>query len=510
MNIAKTKNAPETSPTQNRPPVVVVLGHVDHGKSSLLEAIREDFKITSKESGGITQHIGAYVVEVLAEPKSAEALREGGQRFITFLDTPGHEAFSALRSRGAKVADVAVLVVAADEGIRAQTKEAIEVIKKSGIPFIVALNKIDKPGADAERIKRELSQHEVFVETMGGQVPCVETSATTKQGIPQLLEMIFLVAEVAGVQGDPQKPASGVVIEVFLDPQRGPAATLLVREGTLRVGDIVGTKSSWGKIKILEDFQAIQLEGAGPGMPTRAIGFESAPGVGEEFAVFKNEDMAKIRVAPLEAKKIQQVLEVPEGKRVLNVILKADVAGSLEALENLFLSLPHQEVILRIVEGSIGEISEKDVRLAQGTKAKIFGFRTKVSRTSQDFANREGISVETFDVIYDLIQRVRQLLEQSVEPEAAEHEIGSLKVLAVFFTEKNRQIVGGRVAEGEARKGASIEVIRQDVSVGKGKAANLQKDKKDAPVVGKGEECGILYEGEVRVEAGDTLTFYGK
>ncbi len=478
-----------------RPPIVVVLGHVDHGKSSLLEAIREDFKITSKESGGITQHIGAYVAQYNGKP-------------ITFIDTPGHEAFSAMRARGAKVADIAILVVAADDGVQPQTKEAIEVIKQAKLPFIVAINKIDKPEGKVEQIKSELAKLEVFVESIGGTVPSVGTSAKTKQGIKELLELILLMADLENLQANEDKPGEGVIIESYVDTQRGSAATAILLDGTLRAGSIVGTHTSFGKAHILEDSQGEPVDRITPSMPGLVIGFEKNPHIGEEFKVFKTEVEAQAFLLPeQQEEKTQKPL--PEGGKILSLILKADVAGSLEVLKDMLFALPQDKVILKIASSGVGEVNETDVRLAQGLKARVFAFRSATNKGVQDFATREHISIERFDIVYDLLQRVRQLLEQeAVEAIPQRMDIGTLRVLGVFFTEKSRQIIGGRVLEGEVQKGANIEVMRKEAVAGKGKALGLQKDKKDAQKVEAGSECGISYEGNVQVEVGDILQFY--
>jgi translation initiation factor IF-2 len=479
---------------QTRPPVVVVLGHVDHGKSSLLEAIREDFKITSKESGGITQHMGAYVVEY--QGKS-----------ITFLDTPGHEAFSAMRARGAKVADIAVLVVAADEGVKPQTKEAIEQAKKAGLPLIVALNKIDKPEANPERVKQELSQEEIFVESFGGKVPCIETSATSKKGISELLEMILLMADLEHKNIDPDKAGEGVVIESGMDPRRGPLATLLVQNGSVKAGDILGTKSAVGKVRTLQDFQGESLAAGLPAMPVLAVGFETCPQVGETFQTFESEEAARSQLAISPLGRPTQAIVIPQGAKTLDLVLKVDVAGSLEVLESALLSLPQEHVFVRLVSTGVGVIGDKDVRLAQGTHARIVGFRTQVDPTAGDLAFREGIVIETFDVIYDLIQKVRTWLEQEIVQELVAVDIGTLSVLAVFRTEKSRQIIGGKVMEGEIRKKSQMKIFRGEAELGTGKIINLQKDKKDTEVAQKGEECGILYEGPVKIQQGDIIKF---
>ena len=485
-----------------RPPIVVVLGHVDHGKSSLLEAIREDFEITPKESGGITQHIGAYVAEY---PSTGS----GQAKKITFIDTPGHEAFSAMRQRGAKVADIAILVVAADEGIKPQTKEAIQVIKGAGSAFVVVINKIYISGAGAKEIENELAQNEVFLESLGGTVPSVETSATTKQGIKDLLEMILLMADLEQLQADPQKPGEGIIIESSADPQRGFAVTVLLLDGKVKIGDIVGTKSCFGKVRILEDFQGAKLGEILPSFPALLIGLGEGPRIGEEFKVFLTEDLAKKNLAQKERiENISHATLETDSKKILPIILKADVAGSLEVLQEMLLVLPQESVIVKIVSASVGEINENDVRLARSTKAIIVGFKTRANRTAEAFAKREAIAIECFDIIYDLIQRVRQLMEQPLQTELVRKEVGTLRVLGVFFTEKDRQVIGGRILEGQAQKGAQIEIARGEQAAGKGKVLNLQKDKKDVPRVQQGEECGISFQGDAQVQEGDILHFF--
>lgn len=476
----------------SRPPVVVVLGHVDHGKSSILEAIK-DLKITAKEAGGITQHIGAYEIE------------HQGKK-ITFIDTPGHEAFSAMRSRGAKVADIAILVIAAEEGIKPQTKEAISHIKKGQLPMIVAINKMDKPGADSDKVKRELSAQEVLVESMGGKVPSVDVSAKTGKGIPELLEIILLVAEMENLKGDVSERAEGVVIESYLDALRGPTATLILQNGILKKGDIIGTSSSFGKVKSLEDFQGNSIKEALPSMPVVVLGPESVPGVGEQFGVFSDVETAKKEIKPI--KPTPEVIEVGDDKKVLNIILKVDVLGSLEAIEEILKNLPQDKVILRILKGEVGDVGEADVKLTKGAKAKIIGFRVKTDPIARKLAQRDKITIVNFEVIYELAQAVRQLLEKKAGPEIVRVDLGRVKVLAIFRAEKSRQIIGGKVIEGEIKKGVSLEIYREEEKIGKGKVVGLQRDKKDIEEVAKGTECGILFEGDVKIEEGDILEAY--
>lgn len=482
-----------------RPPVVVVLGHVDHGKSSLLETIK-DLKIIEKESGGITQHIGAYEVE------------EKGKK-ITFIDTPGHEAFSAMRSRGAKLADIAILVIAADEGAKLQTKEAIAHIKGAKLPMIVAINKMDKPGADPEKIKRELAKQEVLVESMGGKVPCLETSAQTGKGISELLEMILLVAEMEDLKADISKPAEGVVIESYLDAQRGPTATLILQNGTLKKDDILGTSSTVGKIKIMEDFQGEPIDKALPSMPVIVLGFENVPRLGEEFKAFDNIEEAKKKIVPKEFPKElssskRKELSSLEGAKLLNLILKVDVLGSLEAIEQVLKDIPQEEVVINILKAGVGEINDSDVKLAKSSGAKLIGFRVKANQIAQKLALREKIKILSFEVIYELAQTVREFLERSLAPEEKRIDLGRVKVLAIFRTEKNRQIIGGKVIEGELKQGAKLEIYRNEQKVGSGKIIELQREKKKVGQVSKGQECGILYEGDVKIEEGDILWAY--
>jgi len=330
-----------------RPPVVVVLGHVDHGKSSILEAIK-DLKITSRESGGITQHIGAYEIE-------------HQNKKITFIDTPGHEAFSAIRARGVNVADIAILVVAADEGVKPQTIEAINHIKSINLPLIVAINKIDKPEADPERVKRELMKYDIVVESLGGKIPSVNVSAKTKKGINDLLEMILLMAEMENLEADISSIAEGVIIESYLDSLTGPTATIILQKGILKKGDIIATQSAFGKVKILKDFQGKIIEKCLPSMPAIVIGFESVPIVGEIFKTFEAIEKAKENIKKEEIKDNPKKIENIEGKKVLNLILKADVFGSLEAIKKSLESIPQEKVILNIIKEEVGDINESDI-----------------------------------------------------------------------------------------------------------------------------------------------------
>lgn len=477
-----------------RPPVVVVLGHVDSGKTSILDAIRKT-NVAEKESGGITQHIGAYQVE------------KGGKK-ITFLDTPGHEAFSAMRSRGANVADIAILVVDVVEGVKAQTKEAITHIKKSGVHLIVALNKMDKPEANPEKAKRELAKEDIIVESMAGKIPSVEVSATTQKGIPELLEMILLVAEMEGLKGDAKKPAQGIVIESCMDNMRGATATLLLRDGSLKTGDIIATPSCFTKIKSLENFKKEYLIQAFPSDPVVVFGFNQPPRIGEEFKVFPDQESAESYASQKEEKKFKENITVSEEQRILNLVLKADVAGSLEAIEGILSNIPQDKVVLNILRSGVGSVNESDMKLALGSKALVLGFRVKVDSSAKRISEREKMRIIEFDIIYNLVEEVRKIMEKVVAPEQSRTDLGKMKVLAKFLTDKNRQIIGGRVTEGELKKGALLEVYRNEEKIGSGRMINLQRNKKDADTIIKGDECGILFEGEVKIEEGDIVLAY--
>lgn len=472
--------------------MVVILGHVDSGKTSILDYIRQTH-VAQKESGGITQHIGAYQI-VYKEKK------------ITFIDTPGHEAFSQMRSRGAKIADIAILVVDATKGVEPQTKEAISHIKKAEIPFIVALNKTDRQEADLEKTKRELMKEEVLVESLGGKVPSIGTSAVSGKGVDELLEMILLVAEMENLKADPSLPVAGWVLESRLDSRSGITVTLILDQGGLKVGDIIGTASAFGKLKSIKDFQGRPVEKAGPAEPILVFGFEQLPKVGEEFKSLADLESAKIFLSPVAPVKTGEA-EVGPGQNVLNLIIKADYLGSLEAIEGVLKEIPQEKVVIRFLKMEVGDIGDSDIKLAKTSQAKILGFRVKTDHQARSLAQREKIKIVNFEIIYDLIEGVRRLMELKQAPEVSRVDLARVKILAVFSTEKNRQVIGAKVLEGEIKKGSQLEVFRGEVEepLGRGKVVNLQKNKKDVSSLQKGEECGILYEGDLKIEVGDVL-----
>jgi len=498
----------KTENLKARPPIVVVLGHVDHGKTTLLTAIK-DFGILEKESGGITQHIGAYQIE------------HSGEK-ITFIDTPGHEAFSQMRSRGAKVADVAVLVVAAEEGIKPQTKEVISHIKEFKIPVVVAINKIDKPTANPEKVIGELAKEKIVVESQGGKVPSINISAKTNQGINELLEILLLVAELEELKANPKKPASGVIIESYLDSQRGPTATLLVREGTLKKGDIVVCGDSYGRVRILEDFQGNSIKEALPSAPAVVIGLNQVPTVGERFNIEESEEEARKKAKEYgnkKTKKREDTKDTEERKdaeesppkaeiKTLNIILKADVKGSLEAIEGTLGNIEQEEVSINILKSEVGDISESDIKLAYSTNSTIIGFRIKTSVFISNLAQRQGVRIKTFEVIYELVEEVKKGLSKLLEPEIVREELGKLKVITIFRKEKSRMIVGGKVTSGKAVNKVRVDIVRDKEKIASGRITQLQHNKKDVPEVEKGKEAGILFDGEPIIEEDDILEIY--
>lgn len=482
---------------KNRPPVIVVLGHVDHGKTTLLDYIRKA-KVAEKESGGITQHIGAYEIEFKDQK-------------ITFIDTPGHEAFSAMRYRGAKVADIALLIIDSAEGVKQQTKEAIEHIKKVGIPMIVVLNKIDKQGANVIKVKQQLAELGILVEGFGGDVPVAEISATTGQGVDDLLEVIILLAEMEDLKADFNASAEGVIIETYLDKNRGPTATILITNGTLKKGDIIGTNSAVAKIRFLENFQGKIIDKSYPSMPVIILGFDVVPRVGEAFKIFPDIELAQSYVAKKAKKEKGLPAEILESnKKILNIILKADVLGSLEAIENVLKGLPRDLVIIRILKAEAGDISETDLKLASSGKAIIVGFRVGVDSLIKRIAEKDGILIFNFNIIYELIQKVREMMQGLLEPETKRNQISTLEVLAVFKPIEKGQVIGCRVNNGFIKKDVKAEIYRDEKLIDKGKILELQKNNIPVSDAKYGEEIGMLFLGgkKAKVKIGDSVIVF--
>ena len=487
-----------------RPPVVTILGHVDHGKTTLLDTIRKA-SVAAKEAGGITQHISAYQVK-----------KKG--KLITFIDTPGHEAFSGMRQRGVSIADIAVLVVAADDGVRPQTKEVIAYLKDKKIPTVVAINKIDKPDANPARVKQELADNGILIEQWGGEIIAVEVSAKQNLNIDSLLESILLVAEVEDFKADDKRDGFGIVLESNLDPQKGPVATILVKTGTLKIGQDVTAGTTYGRIRKMEDFTGRNLLTAGPSMPITVMGLSSTPNSNDILQVVSGKSIARLKSKEFSGGLInvkekvtsQKLMRIMEEDKIqkLNLILKADVQGSLEAIEQIISTIKTDEVIVNYVETGIGNITESDIKVGAPSQAIVLGFNVETTTVAKRLAEASGVKIKTFKIIYELVEEVKKTIIDMLPPEIVRTDHGQVNVLAIFKTGKRDMIVGGRVTEGKIIKGASIEIRRDGEIIGKGKLEQLQQDKKVTAEVGKGNECGIVFEGDTKIKEGDTLIAY--
>ena len=491
-----------------RDPVVCVMGHVDHGKTSLLDAIRHT-SVTSTEAGGITQHIGAYRVDL------------NGQK-ITFLDTPGHAAFTSMRARGAQATDIAVLVVAADDGIMPQTIEAINHAKAAEVQIIVAINKMDRPGANPDRIMQQLTEHELVPEEWGGDVICVPVSAKTKMGIDKLLETILLVSEMAELKANPDRQAKGVVIEAKLDKGRGPIATLLVQNGTLNAGDIVVAGTAVGKIRAMSDYHGKPIETAGPSVPVEIMGLDSAPMSGDEFNAVSDEKLARALVEQRKAKAKEEEFKlfqkvtldtlfdtISEGEmKELNIIVKADVQGSVEAVKQSLLKIENDEVNVKIVHGAVGAVSESDVMLAEASKAIIVAFNTGVDQIAADNAKRDGVEIKQYDIIYDAIEDIERAMRGMRAPKYRDVDTGEVEVREVYKISSAGTIAGSLVTSGTIKRDGKVRVIRNGKQIADVKLANLKRFKDEVKEVSSGYECGISLDGWDDIQSGDILQAY--
>ncbi|NDV86384.1 translation initiation factor IF-2 [Aurantimonas aggregata] len=491
----------------SRPPVVTIMGHVDHGKTSLLDAIRKT-SVVSGESGGITQHIGAYQVE------------QDGQQ-ITFIDTPGHAAFSAMRARGAQATDIAVLVVAADDSVMPQTIESINHAKAAGVPIIVAINKIDKPGADASKVRTGLLQHEVFVESMGGEVLDVEVSATKGLNLDKLLEAILLQAELLDLKADPTRTAEGTVIEAQLDKGRGPVATVLVQTGTLKIGDIVVAGDEWGRVRALITDKGVQLKEALPSMPVEVLGMQGTPLAGDRFAVVENEskarEIAEYRQRVAREKQVaksagqrgsleQMMSQLQDtGLKEFPLLIKGDVQGSIEAIIGALDKLGTDEVRARIVHSGAGAITESDIALAGASTAAIIGFNVRANKQAREAAEREGIEIRYYNIIYDLVDDVKDAMSGLLSPERRETFIGNAEIREVFNITKVGKVAGCLVTEGEVERGAGVRLIRDGVVIHEGTLKTLKRFKDEVPKVQSGQECGMAFQNYEDMRQGDVI-----
>ena len=493
----------------SRPPVICVMGHVDHGKTSLLDAIRQS-NVTSREAGGITQHIGAYVVEV------------NGQR-ITFLDTPGHEAFTAMRMRGAQATDIAILVVAADDGVMPQTVEAINHAKAAGVEIIVAVNKIDKPSANVERVKQELSEYELIPEDWGGSTVFVPVSAHTKEGIPELLEMILLTAEVKELKANPNRKARGLVIEAQLDKGRGPVATVLVQKGTLKVGDSIAAGSCYGRVRAMMDDKGNRVKEAGPSTPVEILGLNDVPNAGEVFVALQNEKEARSFAETFITEGKNKLIEDTKAKlslddlfsqikagnvKELPIIVKADVQGSVEAVKQSLVKLSNEEVVVKVIHGGVGTINESDVTLASASNAIIIGFNVRPDATAKSIADREKVDMRLYRVIYQAIEDVEAAMKGMLDPVYEEQVTGHAIVRQTFKASGVGTIAGSYVLDGKITRGSKARITREGEQIFEGPLASLKRFKDDVKEVNAGYECGLVFEGFNDLKEDDMIEIY--
>lgn len=479
-----------------RPPVIAVMGHIDHGKSSLLDYIRKA-NVVAGEAGGITQHVSAYIAE-------------HGGRQITFLDTPGHEAFKALRSRGAAAADIAILVVSADEGVMPQTLDALGAIQESGIPYIVAITKIDKNNADVERTKSSMLEKGIYLEGLGGDIAYSPVSSKTGEGVPELLDLVLLAADLCELTADPEAPAAGFVLESTMDPKRGASATLIMKDGTLPTGSFVVAGGAYAPVRFIEDFRGTRVPTAGPSDPIRISGFSALPEAGALFSVAKTKKEAEALAkenASLHTTTSQGSASV-EGIVELPLIVKADVAGSVDAIIHELAKITHERSAIRIIASGVGSIAENDVKTAHAGGATIIAFNVGTDATARDLADRDGVAIETFSIIYELSEKVTELLTARAPSVEIEMEQGRAKVLKTFSSGAKKQVIGARHLSGVFSLGAQVKVMRGEEEITRGKVTNLQQARADVKEIRTEGEFGTEIEAKADAAPGDELVIF--
>ena len=492
---------------RKRPPIVAVLGHVDHGKTTLLDTIKKS-NIVDGESGGITQHISACQIEIEVNKK---------KEIITFLDTPGHEAFTTLRQRGVNVTDIAILIIAADDGVMPRTVEAIDLIKKSGVPMIVAINKIDKPDANIQRVKQQLAEHEIMLEGWGGDVPVVEVSAKDNIGIPDLLEMIVLVADMKKITANFDIPARGIILDSRLDPKKGNIAVAIILDGVLKKGDAIIVGNTHGKVKKLEDFKGNVIKEAGPSYPVAIMGLKNVAAVGEILTV--EGKISRSRIAELIDKKrsmrigkmkpftADRILSFSGEEKEFNIILKTDVPGSLEAITEFVNRISIPDVKINVIKSGIGGLTQEDVQMAKSSNAIIFGFNVGANAIVQKTAERDGVVVRVFDIIYELMDGLKEVISQWLGTEIIKVEIGKMKVKALFGKSKTEQVVGGKVASGKVKKGCVVDIFRNKELQGSGVVNEIRSGKQVVQEISEDNECGMKIVSSVDIQEKDELVF---
>lgn len=491
------KKKQQTPNIIKRSPVVVVMGHIDHGKSTLLDTIRKS-NIVESEAGGITQHLSAYVVP--------HTTKDGADEKVTFLDTPGHAAFQKMRLRGADVADVAILVVSAEDGVKPQTLEALESIKTADIPFVVAINKIDKPGADIQKTKNSLIENEIYIEGMGGDIPWATISAKKGTGIDELLDLVILTADLAELEGDTNAPAHGKVIEGKMDPKRGNTATIIVNNGTLKSGQFVVAGKTFSPVRIMEDFKNKPVKEAGLSTPVRIVGFTDIPEVGIDFTVVDTKKEAETAI--LEAEKTTVIANdtvKTTNLPVVPILIKADVLGTIDAIKHELEKFESNRIIVRVIDTGVGDISVSDVQNVSATKgAIIVGFNVKLDKAAKDLAERLNVEIETFNIIYELSEWLENALKNRTPKKEEKKETGKIKILKHFSVQKNIHVLGGRIDEGVVKMNQEVSILRRDIEIGKGTIKNLQQMKSDVQQVNEGE-FGLQLETKAEITQGDYL-----
>ncbi len=477
-----------------RPPVVVIMGHIDHGKSTLLDYIRKS-KITAGEAGGITQHLGAY-----------EVIHKSSKK-ITFLDTPGHEAFCGIRTRGANVADVAVLVVSAEDGVKPQTLEALQCIKSAELPYIVAINKIDKPSANVEKTKQNLAENEIYLEEYGGDIPFVPISALTGEGIPELLDMILLVAEMEDLKANPNKPAEGSVIEANLDNKKGISATLLIKDGTIKTGMYIVIGNIFSPIRNIEDFQGKKIKEATFSSPVKILGFNEIPKVGALFVTYQTKKEAENMTKKIQNEKQMREIDLnDDSKIIIPLIIKTDVAGSMEGVKHELNKIKLDRVAIKIIQEGIGDVTENDIKTADGMKNIItIGFNVSIDSKAQDLAERLGVHIEIFDVIYKINEYIEKIALGRTPKIKTEEITGIAKIIRVFSKNKDKQILGGKVQSGTLEVGSEIKVLRRETEIAQGKIRELQSQKLRVSEIKEGFEFGTMIECKMEIMPGDKI-----
>ncbi|MEK7634950.1 MAG: translation initiation factor IF-2 [Patescibacteria group bacterium] len=477
-----------------RPPIVVIMGHIDHGKSTLLDYIRKA-NTTEFEAGGITQHISAYEVEIMAG---------GEKRKITFLDTPGHEAFCSIRARGAKVADIAILVVSSEDGVKPQTLEALDCINKDAIPFIIALNKIDRPGANIDKVKQNLAENGVLVEGWGGNIPAIAISAKTGAGVPDLLEMIALQSDMEELEGDPSIPAEGFVIESDLNPKQGISANLIIKNGYLKTGMFVATSGAYAPIRAIENYKEENISEATFSSPIKIVGWSAGPKVGSEFKTFSKKEEA-IKFAT-ETNQNNDICNIFQNDCIsFGVVIKADTFGSLDAVEHELKKLGNEKIAVRIISKDVGDVSENDIKTAKIKNSLILGFNVSTDKSASGLAMRDGIEIKNYQVIYDLVDYVKEKIKEATPVETVEITTGSAKIIRVFSKNRDKQVVGGKIEEGEIKSGGIIKIYRRESFIGTGKIKELQIQKLKADIAREGQEFGTMIESKIDLVPGDVL-----